>query len=97
MKRHIKEVPASFDGMTKPGIVDAEVDGLFLKKTSFVIWVSLPLLNLFGAHLVFLDENTTKKLLFWLILCGFRPLKLCFIFANLQPPDHACNTVAMSG
>ena len=50
--------------MTKPGIVDAEVDGLFLKKTSFVIWVSLPLLNLFGAHLVFLDENTTKKLLF---------------------------------
>ena len=63
MKRHIKKVPASFDGMTKPGIVDAEVDGLFLKKTSFVIWVSLPLLNLLGAHLVFL-ENTTKKLLF---------------------------------
>lgn len=54
MKRHIKKVPVSLDDMTKPGIVDAEVDGLFLKKASFVIWVSLPLLNLFGAHLVLL-------------------------------------------
>lgn len=60
MKRHIKKVPISLDDMTKPGIVDAEVDGLFLKKASFVIWVSLPLLNLFGAHLVLLMKCHQK-------------------------------------
>lgn len=57
-------LPASFDHIMKPGSIDKEMDPSVLNKTSLIFVVSLPLLNLFGAHLVFIDKTNTKTLLF---------------------------------